>query len=61
MFTKAELMLIAQAVVMSEKSCKRLASKEGQPVSVAAEYLKAQAALIQLQKKVVLAIDAAKS
>lgn len=52
MFTKVEMMAIARALVVQEKSVQRLAAKEGQPESVAAEYRKVGAEIADLIKKV---------
>lgn len=52
MFTKNELAVIAKALVTQEKSVQRLAAKEGQPDSVAAEYRKVGVAIGDVMKKV---------
>ena len=52
MFTVTELKDIAKALVLQEKSVQRLAQKEGQPDSVAAEYRKVGVAVADLIKKV---------
>lgn len=58
MFTKAELMDIAAALVVQSKSVARLAAKEGQPESVAVEYRKVGARIDGVYKKVVQLLDA---
>lgn len=57
MFTKAELMDIAAALVVQGKSVARLAAKEGQPESVAAEYRKVAVRIDSVYKKVMLELD----
>lgn len=52
MFTKAELKVIAGALVVQEKSVNRLAAKEGQPESVAQEYRKVAVEIAEVMKKV---------
>lgn len=52
MFTKSELLVISKALVVQEKSVQRLAAKEGQPDSVAAEYRKVGVEIGEVMKKV---------
>lgn len=52
MFTKSELLVISKALVVQEKSVQRLAAKEGQPDSVAAEYRKVGVEIGDVMKKV---------
>lgn len=57
MFTLSELKVIAAALVVQEKSVLRLAAKEGQPESVAAEYRKVANEIQSVMRKVVNGID----
>lgn len=52
MFSKNELVVIGKALVMQEKSVLRLAGKDEQPESVAAEYRKVAVEIGELLKKV---------
>lgn len=52
MFSLKELLAIAKALVMQEKSVQRLAAKEGQPETVAIEYRKVGQEISELFKKV---------
>lgn len=52
MFTLDELKVIASALVVQEKSVSRLAAKEGQPESVAAEYRKVSGQIVAVMRKV---------
>lgn len=56
MFSKQQLIQIGKALVMQEKSVLRLAGKEEQPDSVAAEYRKVAADIGDLMKIVQLEI-----
>lgn len=51
MFTKSDLVMILKALVLQEKSVLRLAGKDEQPESVAAEYRKVAAEIGDLMKK----------
>lgn len=57
MFTVAELKVLAAALLVQEKSVLRLAAKEGQPETVAAEYRKVAAEIQALLRKTVGEID----
>lgn len=57
MFTLEELMQVWTALVVQEKSVNRLAAKEGQPQSVAAEYRKVSASIVELIRKVGSEVD----
>lgn len=57
MFTVAELKVLGSALLVQEKSVLRLAAKEGQPDTVAAEYRKVAAEIQMLLRKVAAAID----
>lgn len=52
MFSMSELKQIGKALVAQEKSVQRLAAKEGQPDTVAAEYRKVGMEIGELLKKV---------
>lgn len=52
MFNKNQLKTIAAALVVQEKSVNRLAAKEGQPESVAAEYRKVAVEIAAVMKAV---------
>lgn len=52
MFSKEELVQIANALVMQEKSVNRLAARDGQPPTVAVEYRSVAAVIAGLLKKV---------
>ncbi len=51
MFTKTELVAILKALTLQEKSVLRLAGKEEQPESVAAEYRNVANSIADLMKK----------
>lgn len=53
-----QLKVIAAALVVQEKSVNRLAAKEGQPESVAAEYRKVSQEIGEVMKVVIRDIDA---
>lgn len=53
MFSVSELKVIAAALVVQEKSVLRLAAKEGQPESVAAEYRKVATEIQSVLRKAV--------
>lgn len=57
MFTAAELKFIVSALAMAAKSAQRLANREGQPESVAAEYRKVLADQSQLLRKAQVELD----
>lgn len=57
MFSVAELKVLAAALLVQEKSVLRLAAKEGQPETVAAEYRKVAAEIQALLRKAVGEID----
>lgn len=57
MFSFDELKAIAAALVVQEKSVLRLAAKDGQPDTVAAEYRKVAAQIQVVMRKVVAALD----
>lgn len=57
-FTVAELKVLGSALLVQEKSVLRLAAKEGQPDTVAAEYRKVAAEIQMLLRKVAAAMDA---
>jgi hypothetical protein len=52
-----QLKVIAAALVVQEKSVNRLAAKEGQPESVAAEYRKVSQEIGEVMKIVIRDID----
>lgn len=58
MFTVSELKVLGSALLVQEKSVLRLAAKEGQPDTVAAEYRKVAAEIQMLLRKVAAAMDA---
>lgn len=63
MFNKVQLVMIGKALVQAEKSASRLAARDGQPESVAAEYRKFGADVGDLIKFVnieLVKMDAAK-
>lgn len=51
MFNKYDLVMILKALVLQEKSVLRLAGKDEQPESVAAEYRKVASEIAELMKK----------
>lgn len=57
MFTVAELQMIVKALALQEKSVLRLAAKDEQPESVAAEYRKVGGEIVSLLRKVMSEID----
>lgn len=57
MFTAVELKMIATALSMSAKSAQRLAARDGQPETVAAEYRKVLGETAVLQRKVLAELD----
>ena len=52
MFNLKELLVIAGALVVQQKSVMRLAQKEGQPETVALEYRKVSGEIESILKKV---------
>lgn len=50
MFTKSQLLMIRSALTVQQKSVQRLANKEGQPESVAAEYRKVDGDIRMVQQ-----------
>lgn len=57
MFTIAELKVLGSALLVQEKSVLRLAAKEGQPDTVAAEYRKVASEIQTLLRKVAAEVD----
>lgn len=57
MFTKAEFSVILAALTVQSKSVMRLAAKEGQPESVAAEYRKVGSEIADVYRKVQAEMD----
>ena len=57
MFTRKELVSIQAALKVQQASVTRLAAKEGQPDSVAAEYRKVSGEIADLQRKVQVEVD----
>lgn len=58
MFSLQELTMFVKALALQEKSVLRLAAKDEQPDSVAAEYRKVATDIATLMRKVVAQMDA---
>lgn len=59
MFSVEELKMIVSGLQMAVKSAQRLANREGQPETVAAEYRKVNAEMALLLRKAQLEMDKA--
>lgn len=55
-FTKSQLLVVEKALALAEKSASRLASREGQPEAVAAEYRRYAVEVAELIKSVQMEI-----